>query len=257
MTPRNVKMPKLAHVLSAVACIAVFAVAPLRAQLRVDITEGDRQHRKAQLLEADKNLIIAADRIETFGYETEVVDRVFHADETGRGSFQLDDAVDAHGDRGPSRNMIDHPGCLMVLSQLEIILHQAALRRADIIGRDDQERVDAGGDRMGRQLFAFGERLGPGGGDDRQPPGGRLNRDVDQLVALVRAQARRLRRGAVDQDAVAAVFDLEIHQPPVTLVVHVTVPERRDQRRDRALDVAQTESHMVSPVWLLDTVGET
>ena len=56
-----------------------------------------------------------------------------------------------------------------------------------------------------------------------------LDGEVDEAIALLHCERRGLRRRTVDQNPVGAIFHLKFDQAPKGFVVHLSVPERRDQ----------------------------
>ena len=222
----------------------------LRQLLRLQVADrvhqaagADRHHRIAEVFKPDENAEIHAEMIEAFGRESEIVDRVFHADEIGAGLRDFLQCVECDRHRGAARDVIDHPRQRRLLAELFVIFHKAALGRAGVIGRDDQQRIGAGFFGMGGKRAGFLQVLRPGRGDDRQLAGIGLNRDIDDAVAFLDRQRRGLRRGAVDQNAVRAVLDLEFDQSRIGVVIDLAVLERRDQRRDGSLQEILGQFH--------------
>src|SRR6185437_13058400 len=109
---------------------------------------------------------------------------------------------------------------------------QAALRRLDVIGRDDELRVCARAFGELRKLERFGERLRAGGGDDGDTALRGFHREGYEFVAFVGCQRAGFAGGAVDEDTVAAAIDLVFDQARVSFEVDFAVLERRNQRRD-------------------------
>ena len=90
----------------------------------------------------------------------------------------------------------------MAFGELQIVMDDAALRRAGVVGRDDQQRIGPGLHGVIRQRLALGEGLGARRDDDWHPAARHLDRDIAGLVAFLDRECGRLGRGAVDQNAV-------------------------------------------------------
>ena len=200
---------------------------------------ADGHHREGELLEADEDAELLAEGGQALAGEAEVVDRVLHSDEGGRGVAQLLQGVegDAHG--RATGDVVDHPGRLVAGGQLAVIADQAALGRPDVVGRDHQERVRAGGDRVVRELDGLGQRLRTGGRHHRDATGHNLHGHVHQRVALVHGEGRGLGRGPVHQHAVGALLDLEGHQGRVGLQVHGAIAKGRHEGGNGAAEGAR------------------
>ena len=145
--------------------------------------------------------------------------------------------------RRAAGDVIDHPRQSGTLGELQVVGGEPALRRADEIGGDDQQRIRARLLGMERERFGVGEGLRPGGGHDRHPPGGGLDRHLDRPVALVHGERRGLRRGAVHQDAVRALRDLEFDHRGIGRVVDRAASEGGDQGRNRAAQEILRQIH--------------
>ena len=123
-----------------------------REHFRLQVADGvhqaagpDRHHREAELLEPDEDFEVAAELVQAFGDETEVVDGLLDADEVRRALLDGLQGVERDADGRAARNVINHPRHVVSRSELQVIRDEAALRRADVVGRHDQQRIGAGG----------------------------------------------------------------------------------------------------------------
>ena len=157
---------------------------------------------------------------------------MLHADKTRGSLTKLGDRVECHRDRGPARYVIDHPRQLTTVRDLQVVLDQAALGRADIVGRYDQQCVDPRLHSMGGQSLCLCKGLGARCRDHRNASSDGFHRHIDQPIAFRNGQRRWLRRGAIDQDAVGSLLDLEIDQACIAINIDLAVAKRRNQGWD-------------------------
>ena len=141
-------------------------VAHFRKYARAQVADSVHQsaganchHRERQLFQTDENLEIVAERCKTLGHESEIVDSMFHADKCRRFVADLFHRVQRHVDRGTTRNVINHPGSVVLICDRQVILNQTPLRWANVVGRHDEQRIGTGFCSMQRELFGFSQRL--------------------------------------------------------------------------------------------------
>ena len=82
---------------------------------------------------------------------------MFHADKLRGTISQFSDRIQCDGYGGPAGDVVDHPRQFMRGGDFEVVFDQTALRRPDVIRRDDQQRIDTGVNRVGGQSLRFGE----------------------------------------------------------------------------------------------------
>src|SRR5438093_715684 len=81
--------------------------------------------------------------------------------------------------------------------QLEV-LDQTALRRATVVRRHHEERIDAGLFRRFRKFRGLLIRAGTSSGNDRNAMIARIDRGLEELRAFLQREARRLASGSGD-----------------------------------------------------------
>ena len=225
--------------------------AHLREHLRLQIADGvheaagaDRHHREAELLEPHEHFEVAAELVQALGNEAEIVDGLLDADEVRRAVLDGFQRVERDADGRAARDVVDHPRHVVPARELQVIRDEAALRRPDVVRRDDQERVGAGVERVLGQHAALRERLRARCRDDGHAAGRRLDGERHEPVALVGRQRRGLGRRAVDEDAVRAFLDLEFDELRIAVVIDVAAFERSDERRNRAAQRGESMSSL-------------
>ena len=181
--------------------------------------------------------------IQARGDEPEIVHSMLHPDEMRIFLADPVQRIQRYRHGGPAGDVIDHPRLFGQFGDLSVIGDQTPLRRADVVGCHDQQRVCPRLVGMCGQGLRLGKALRARGGDDRHLAGGGLDRDVDRPVAFLNGQCRRFGRGPVDQNAMRAVLDLKFHQPRIGIVIDLAVLERRDQGRDGAFQEILGQTH--------------
>ena len=156
---------------------------------------------------------------------------MLEADEGGSALGERAQGVERDRYGRPAGDVVEEERQRAAPCKIGEVFDQTALRRADVIGSDDQERV--GADRSGvlGELDRLGMRLAAGGHHDRQTSRGRLERDLAQALSLRHAEQARLGGRAVHDDAVAALPHLEVDERGVGVAVDPVATERRDERR--------------------------
>ena len=143
---------------------------------------------------------------------------------------------DAHVDDAARRDVVDEDrqlGCVM--QGLEVLV-EPFLGRLVVIGRDDERAVGARLLGVAREVDRLRGRVGAGAGDDRDPPLRHLDAELDDALVLGMAQGRRFAGRAARHDGVRPFLDLPVDEALKALLVDGAIPERRDERDQRALE---------------------
>ena len=107
------------------------------------------------------------------------------------------------------------------------MLDDPARGRLVVVGRHDEESVDADRVRLARQMRGVRGRVGARTGDHRRAALERVDGDAEELEALVVAQRRALACCSRHDEAVRAVVDEVLGQVAEPVVIYGTVRVER------------------------------
>jgi len=111
---------------------------------------------------------------------------------------------------------------------------ESLLRRAVVVGGDDEEGVGARGDGGGGEVHGLAGRVGAGAGDHRHAAARVLDHAANDLEVLAVVHGGRFAGGADGHEAVDAGLDLEVHQAAEFVVGDRAGAERRGAGGDGA-----------------------
>ena len=117
------------------------------------------------------------------------------------------------------------------------VLHDSALGRLVVVGRDDEEPVDSGPVGLLGEMHRVGGGVRAGAGDHGRPPADLVDGRLPQLDLLLVRERRRLAGGGADDDPVGAVVDqlgAELAEP-----LDVDSPVRVERRDDGGQDLSE------------------
>src|ERR671937_1847109 len=160
----------------------------------------------------------------------EVVIRLF--DRTnGRDLGERDHRLRLDVDHDPARDVVDDDRTVADLGDGAEVLDDAARGRPTVVGRDDEEGIDADVVRLAGEVDGVRGVVRPGGGYNGAAPAQRVHGDAEELEPLVVGEGRPLPRGAGNDEPIGTTVEEVLRELAEALEVDRSVPpEGRDDR---------------------------
>ena len=163
----------------------------------------------------------------------EIVVRLLHRAD-GRDLRQLGDRLRLDVDHDPAGDVVDDDRLVALGGDGLEVLDDPACRGLVVVGRDDEEAVDADVVRLARQMDGVRRRIRSRACDQGGTAVERVHRDAEELEPFVVGQRRALPRRPGHDEAVGAVLHEVLGELAEPLVVDRSV--RLEGRDDRGQD---------------------